>query len=339
MRIEAFSEGKNLDAPDANEDQFLILPGRGLAVIDGVTDRTGHRYEGMLAGRIASRTVQQAVAALLTNAAGGVDGATVVATASSAIRGAYERYGILDVARADPTRRFGATLALAVEQERAWRFVLVGDSGLRLNGSELWVNDTGLDLITASLRQEAYRVVAAAGGTPADQARVGRACAFHGAASMHPDMAPWIDAGALAALRDRCAERCGKQFPHVPDADILRLLDGGIMTGQGQFQNNTASPLSYAVLDGFDVPMPLVRVIDRPRDSVRSIELFTDGYFMPGATPDVAAWEAAFAEVERVDAEKLDRYPSVKGTTGRVRADDRTVVIALLPAAQGLSAP
>jgi hypothetical protein len=26
MRIEAFSEGKNLDDPDANEDQLLILP-------------------------------------------------------------------------------------------------------------------------------------------------------------------------------------------------------------------------------------------------------------------------------------------------------------------------
>ena len=37
MKIEAFSEGKNLDAPEANEDQFLVLPGRGYAVIDGAT--------------------------------------------------------------------------------------------------------------------------------------------------------------------------------------------------------------------------------------------------------------------------------------------------------------
>jgi hypothetical protein len=31
--------------------------------------------------------------------------------------------------------------------------------------------------------------------------------------------------------------------------------------------------------------------------------------------------------VERVDPEKIDRYASVKGSTDRVRADDRTVVI------------
>ena len=82
-----------------------------------------------------------------------------------------------------------------------------------------------------------------------------------------------------------------------------------------------------AVLDGFDVPMALVHVFDRPRESLRSIELFTDGYFKPATTPDVAAWEASFAEVERIDPEKIDAYPSVKGTAGRIRTDDRTVVI------------
>jgi hypothetical protein len=69
MRIEAFSEAKTPDDPAANEDQLLILPGRGHAVIDGVTDRTGHRYDGLLAGRLASLTVQRAIAAFLLDPA------------------------------------------------------------------------------------------------------------------------------------------------------------------------------------------------------------------------------------------------------------------------------
>jgi len=81
------------------------------------------------------------------------------------------------------------------------------------------------------------------------------------------------------------------------------------------------------VLDGVDVPLSLVHVFDRPRESLQSIELFTDGYFKPGKTPDVAAWEAAFIEVERADPEKIDAYPSVKRTIGRVRTDDRTLVM------------
>ena len=46
MKIEAFSEGKNLDDPEANEDQFLVLPGIGYAVFDGSTDIAGHLYDG-----------------------------------------------------------------------------------------------------------------------------------------------------------------------------------------------------------------------------------------------------------------------------------------------------
>jgi hypothetical protein len=331
MRVTAFSEGKNLDDPGANEDRFLVLPGLGLAAIDGVTDRTGHRYDGMLAGRMASRIVQRAVAEFLLDAAGAaLDPARLVAHASAAIRAAYDRHGVLDIARRDPARRFGATLTLAADLGATFRFVLVGDSGLRLNGGQTWIDDTGLDLITSSLRQEAYRVVAASGGDDAARMAVGRAIAFNGTAKLLPEMTPWLDAAGLAALHGRCAANCRARFPAVPAADIEKLLSGGIINGQVAFQNNTASPLSYAVLDGFDVPMSLVRTIDRPRDRVRSIELFTDGYFKPGATPDLAAWEDGFAEVERDDPDKIDRYPSVKGTVGRIRADDRTVVIAWL---------
>ena len=325
MRIEAFSQGKNLDDPEANEDQFLVLPGRGYAVIDGVTDRTGHRYNGRLAGYIASRAVQQAVSRFLLDHET-VEPDPLIDALSAAIRAAYERNDALEIARGDRARRFGATLALAAHQGDTMRFVLIGDSGLRLNGSEVWINDTGLDLVTTSLRQEAYRLVAEAGGSTADKVRIGRACVWHGAARLHPDMKPWISEATLGTLYARALERAAARFPMVPVADIRRLLDGGVMTGQTQFQNNTNSPLSYAVLDGFEVERSLVRIIDRPLASIRTLELFSDGYFKPGATPDVASWEAAFEEVERDDPEKIDRYPSVKGTVGRIRADDRTVV-------------
>lgn len=326
MLIEAFSEGKNLDAPEACEDAFLVLPGLGYAVIDGVTDRTGHRYDGMLAGKVAGLAVQRAVAALLLERdAAAMPVQLLVQRLSAAIQEAYARHGILEEAHRHAARRFGATLALAMHHGAGFRFVLIGDSGLRLDGREVWINDSGLDLVTTSLRQEAYRQVAAAGGGPEDCARVGRACAFEGAARLRPEMRPWLDEAALSRLRAACLASCRSRFPKVPEADLAALLDGGIVHGQGKFQNNTKSPLSYAVLDGFAVPTELVKVIDRP--AVRSIELFTDGWFAIPAEPSLAAWQATFAEVERTDPLKLDRYPSVKGTQGRIRADDRTVVI------------
>jgi hypothetical protein len=328
MRIEVFTEAKTPADPAGNEDQLLILPGRGCAVIDGVTDRTGHRYGGLLAGQLAGRVVQQATAAFLLGLAEAeIDPARLVEHVSAAIRAAYQRHGILEIARGEAARRFGATLALAAEHKGGWRFILIGDSGLRLNGTEVWRNENELDLITASLRQQGYRMVAAAGGGPEDHARVGRACAFHGVAELHPDLRPWFDEAALASMRAHCLEACRARFPAVPTDDIERLLDGGVMTGQGHFQNSTISPLSYAVLDGFEVPMDLVRVIDRDAAAVDVIELFTDGYFEPPDAPSVDAWETLFREVERLDREKIDRYPCVKGSTPGRYADDRTVIV------------
>jgi hypothetical protein len=327
MRIEAFSEGKYRQDADANEDRFLILPGRGYAVIDGVTDINGHLYDGMRAGKLASTIVQQVVARFLADPAeAATDPMRLIETVSSALRDAYARHGILDAARAVTTHRFGATLTLAVDLGASFRFILIGDSGLRLNGTETTIVDSGLDLITAALRQEAYRMVEKAGGDIEARRRVGRACAFYGVASLHAEMRPWLNDAALVALRAASRDRCHARLASVDVADIERLLDTGI-SGQGKFQNNATSALSYAVLDGFGVPMELVQVFDRPRATITSVELFTDGYFKPGGTADLSAWEAAFAEVERMDPEKVSRYPSVKGSTPDSRADDRTVVI------------
>jgi hypothetical protein len=328
MRIEAFSEGKNLDDPGANEDQLLILPGRGYAVVDGVTDRTGHRYDGMLAGQMAGLLVRDATAGFLLDSANrDLDPAALVAHVTAAIQTAYARFGITGEARDRPARRFGATLALAADLGEVFRIVLVGDSGVRFDGAELVVVDPGLDKVTAGIRLAAWRSLEARGAGRDDCVRVSRACVFNGLGRLHPEMRPWLDEQSLTELRARCLTIAGKQFPDVPQADLAILIDGGIIEGQGRFQNNTKSPLSYCVLDGFDVPMPLVQTLDRPKSAVRTLELFTDGYFRPGTAPTVDAWEAAFAEVERLDPDKLRDYPSVKGTTGRIRADDRTVVI------------
>ena len=114
MKIEAFSEGKNLDAPEANEDQFLVLPERGYAVFDGATDNTGRLYDGKRGGWHASRIAMQAVGEyMLEPAERELRPERLIERISTAMRAAYARHGILDVARTDHAYRFGATLTLA----------------------------------------------------------------------------------------------------------------------------------------------------------------------------------------------------------------------------------
>ena len=86
MRIEAFSEAKDPARPGANEDALLILPGRAYAVIDGVSDRTGVRYDGMLAGQYASTLVRRRLETILGDAGVDVVGdltATIAAAATA----------------------------------------------------------------------------------------------------------------------------------------------------------------------------------------------------------------------------------------------------------------
>lgn len=327
MRIEAFTEGKNLDAPDANEDQFVVLPGCGYAVIDGVTDISGRVIEGISTGRFASRVVQRAVAAIASDpvSASGPP-PFLIQRISAALHATYVRLGMLEDVRDHPQHRFGATLTLALDLGPVFRFIFVGDSGLRINATDVVMDGAGLDRVTAVLRQEAFRIIDEAGGGLESKRRIGRLCSYFGAARLHQDMRPWLDATGVAVLRERSLAASRKLFPDAPIADIRHLVDNGI-SGQTQFQNNTSSPFSYSVFDGFEIPFSLVKVMELPRASLSSIELFTDGYFKVGATADVGAWESAFAEVERVDPEKIAAYPSVKGSSARTHTDDRTVLI------------
>src|SRR5260370_6553494 len=136
MRVEVYSAGKNPAAPDANEDRFVVLPGRAYAVIDGVTDRTGTFYEGRSSGRIAAELIQAALERTL--AAAGLPGPepeALLELVSGEIAAAYRRFGLLDQARLQPNLRFAATLALFCPRGDFDEVMLDGDSGIWLDGS------------------------------------------------------------------------------------------------------------------------------------------------------------------------------------------------------------
>ena len=63
-----------------------------------------------------------------------------------------------------------------------------------------------------------------------------------------------------------------------------------------------------------------------PDAEVRSLEIFSDGYYgLPEGT-HVTDWERRFAEIEIEDPHKIHAYPEVKGSSGAEFSDDRTVL-------------
>jgi hypothetical protein len=326
MLIEAFTEAKDPRAPGANEDRFVILPGRAFAVIDGVTDRLGARYKGMLSGQYAATIVKAALERLLTGPDAPDDRLAIVAALTGAIADAYSEHDVLEAARGDWNRRFSATLALALIDGDTIDIVLVGDSGIRIDEARILQVDKDLDRITSTLRQQAWPVVGARTDDPAMQETISRRIAWFGTRQPPEGLDDLLAPGEVAAIEERAIAKNATDLPHVPREHIETLVRGGIIHAQGAYQNDAATILGYSALDGFPVPSSLVHVERLRRSDVATLELFTDGYFKPGARFGVASWEEAFREVERDDPAKVTLYPSPKGSTATHWADDRTYV-------------
>ena len=327
MRLEVFTEAKTNGTPDTNEDAFLLLPDRAYAVVDGVTDRVGTRYGGVLSGRYASRLIVAALGTLLAPAGAPLDDPwAAVEAATGALRSAYDAHGVTEAVRADWNRQMAATLALVTLTDEHAHVLLLGDSGLRLNGTATWQEHKDIDTITATLRAAAWAVVAPRTDDVADRERVSRAVCWGGVAQAGPMVAPLLTAQDLRTVAERTVARCQAVLPHLPADVVAEVVRGGIVHAQGGHQNNPASPLGYPSLNGFPVPRAMVRTERVPRAGLRTLELFTDGYFAPGRAFGVDAWEERFREVEREDPHKLGPFASAKGSTAAQWADDRTYV-------------
>ena len=120
-QLEAFTLGKIVGQPEANEDSLVIVPGRGYAVIDGVTARNETRYGTMRPGQFASRTVQKA-AELYILAQGDASQPALqyrgavpfISYLTQALRDAYAAQGQLEAVTADPRLRGGCTIMAAL---------------------------------------------------------------------------------------------------------------------------------------------------------------------------------------------------------------------------------
>ena len=252
------------------------------------------------------------------------DGMAIIRAVTEAIADAYRRHGIARAPRGAIPTRFSATLALVTLHGGCGSPRLVGDSGVRLNGERCMQVEKDLDLITSTLRQQAWPVIAAVSDDPAVRERLSRQLAFYGTGQGPGALLPGLTRDDLAAIERAAVAANAEMLPHVPHADIENLVRGGIVNAQGGYQNDPATMLGYSCLDGFDVPDGLVDIRSFRRSEISTVELFSDGYFRRGAGFGVASWEAAFTEVEREDAEKIRLFFSPKGSTRDSLADDRT---------------
>jgi hypothetical protein len=331
--LEAFTMGKKFGQPYANEDSFVIIPGQGYAVIDGVTDRNGTRYGGTLSGQFASRTIKRAVEQFIIAqtdphapshlAYSGPENFVEYLTAS--LRQGYIDEGALDVAAADWKVRAGCTVMAAIIIGDRLEVVAVGDTGIRINGDDVLQVLKPIDDITGILRREAWGYFAGL-GRDADYCNTQSAAVTWLGTSNQVPGTPTSDTNVIAEIKARAVAACQAQLPAVPNDELLEIVEHGIIHGQGNFKNFPDRFLGYGCLDGFPVNPRHIEARSYALSEIETVELFSDGYFKIPDGFGVAAWEEAFDEVERLDPHKIGPYPSAKGTTAAALTDDRTYV-------------
>jgi hypothetical protein len=327
-QIEAFTLGKKFGYPELNEDSMVIMPDLGFAVIDGVTDRNGTRYDGMLSGRFASRTVRHALERFLLGpkGAGGFryEGPeALIGYLTDAIHSGYEDNNALALAEADWKVRAGCTLMIALHDGDYLQVVAVGDSGIRINGTDILQPLKPLDDVTAILRRESWHFFEAKGASLEECDRLATSMTWQGTRNQPAGSQTAIPEVAQA-IEDKALAACRTHLPSAPNWELLELIQHGIAHGQGNFQNVTDRVLGYGGLDGFKLPEKYIETRRYPLSEVDTIELFSDGYFEPGPEFGVASWEETFRKVEQEDPYKIGRYMSTKGTTDVQLTDDRT---------------
>lgn len=329
-QLEAFSLGKKFGHPETNEDSLVVMPNLGYAVIDGVTDRNGTRYGGMLSGQFASRSVKRAIEIFLLAQADQSQadlqfqgGEHFVDYLGKAIHAGYVASGALAAVEADWKLRGGCTVMAAMLIGDKLEVVAVGDSGIRINGNDTLQVLKPLDDVTAILRRETWRYFEVLGRSIEECDRLAASMTWQGTRNQ-PAGSPTADGAVVAAIETRALDACRKHLPDVPASELVTLIEGGISHGQGEFQNVTEPVLAYGGIDGFAVPRRFIETRTYPLAEIETIELFSDGYFKPGEEFGVASWEAAFQEVETEDFHKIGRYMSTKGTTDTQLTDDRS---------------
>jgi hypothetical protein len=328
MHIECFSRGKRFASPQENEDSVVILPGRGYAVIDGVTDRCDRRFAGLRAGRFAAGLVAAEVTRFLLTedlaTRGGAERVRrLVSQLGEALRRGYAMQGLTDASARDAATRIGCTLALGFHDDDVLQLVSIGDSGIRLSGPTLGtvrhVEAKPLDRVTALIRRETWTYLGEMAASASLRQAVSEEAVWTGL-GMPP---AGLDAESGATIKRRVLRLCEAEMPTIARDEIGLLVDGGI-SSQRIFSNHPDYDLGYGVLDGFEVAERHIFAASYPLAEVEQLELFSDGYFAEPDAFGVAAWEASFAEVERIDPDKIGSFASGKGSTPESWTDDRT---------------
>ena len=318
LKVDFHAESKDPKKPELNEDRYVIVPGKAYAIIDGVSDKSGMHFDGETGGQIAGRIIEDVIRdSSLCGEDNFVDVEKLMMEFEVRFSAAARTYGIDEIG--------GAQLVLVLENKTHFRFCVIGDAGLRINGEEVFRANFTIDRICANIRAIVWYFVDGAGADAATCDKVARAYAVNGLGTILGASDRLIDENTLADLRSAVIDAVAGVNPEISP----RLLEKAVREGLRiqPIYANRIHEFGFPCINGGQIPREYVTSFDRRRSEIETIELFSDGYFECPKGRTIVDWENHFQHVEAIDPKKLDEFRSTKGSSADQFSDDRTVVI------------
>ena len=313
MQISAFSHPKDRSARTQSDDVLLVLP-NVCGVFDGATDPHGiSGFPGVSSGRFAAELLARHCASVFSDETN-YQIPTVDLLTQLADKLASAKFNNGGVSR--PT----STLALTIFGPHTVRIIVAGDSGVRVNGKTVFRHLKCIDDVSAAARIEVYKLLIERGLDLEKAEMAARRAIFQGLDNCVSEKV--LPETEIHAAIERVAK---SQRSIAPSKVVHNFLRQGIKS-QSDYGNDDTHPLGFSVLNGASVSMKDIIDVSLDRADVKSLEIFSDGYFDLPEGISILDWERRFAEVEVEDPRKLTAFPNVKGSTASEFSDDRSII-------------
>lgn len=313
MKCEVFSRSKYRNGAQPGDDAVLLIPGVLAAVLDGATDPQGGQKNGKSPGQFAAQSVAAACASLfLTPANMLLCAEEITARLAQELKLKVAGQGFLGTP--------STTLALVLFLPDAVRILCIGDSGVRINGDQVFQFNKLIDEISAAARVAIFSILQARISDLDQLEYTTRKVVFLGVKHA-------VEQGVLTGKEmNSVIEMVGNEFADLSiGADIAAFLQDGIAS-QNHYANMVGHPLGFSALNGEPASQEDVIDVTLPASSVQTIELFSDGYQRLPKGQEIADWEQENHASQSADFHNIGVLKSVKGATSAEFFDDRSVI-------------
>lgn len=309
MKISSLSFPKYRHSRKTGDDTSLILPGL-LAVFDGASSETVNA-SGESPGKAASVAAANAIAAMVLNAQ------FFDASAEEICDQVQQHIALLRGRFSDEGNPVTTMAAVGFDGGMA-RIFVVGDSGVRINGTQVFRHLKRVDDVWTNARVHVFRILSGKHDDLDLVETLSRRCTFSG---LH-----YAESQKILTA-DEIDQVLTETLKLVPVDGAEMLLRYGIKK-QHEFANDADHPLGYSLLNDRKTSMTDVIDVSMKLDEITSAEIFSDGYFSIPTGTSIEDWENEFDAVEHSDPNKVGEFSSVKGSTATEFSDDRTVIAA-----------